>query len=282
MSNHNGEWVVKPDPGYKLAGSPTGAPDSAVKVDVRAETQKLGERMEELFDLMFFAGTNSLLIVLQGMDAAGKDGTIRHILGFCHAQSCRVASFKVPTPPELAHDFLWRCHSQTPGKGEITIFNRSHYEDVGVVRVHNLAPEEVWRKRYGHINDFEKMLAENGTIILKVFLHVSKEEQEARLIERENDPDAAWKLSVGDWKEREHWDSYQRAYSEAIGRCCSKEAPWLVVPADKKWWRDRIVTEAIVKHLEPYEKGWRARLEEVGAKAKAELAEFRAGRAPGP
>lgn len=282
MSNHNGEWVVKPDSGYQLSGSPTTAPDSAVKVDVRAETQKLGERMEELFDLMFFAGTHSLLIVLQGMDAAGKDGMIRHILGFCHAQSCRVASFKVPTPPELAHDFLWRCHAQTPGKGEITIFNRSHYEDVGVVRVHNLVPEEVWRKRYGHINDFEKMLAENGTIILKVFLHVSKEEQEARLVERENDPNAAWKLSVGDWKEREHWDAYQHAYSEAIGRCCSKEAPWLVVPADKKWWRDRIVTEAIVKLLEPYEKGWRACLEEVGARAKAELAEFRAGQAPGP
>lgn len=276
MAKSNAVWVDGAEPKFSLGSVPTTAPGSAEKVAAKEETQKLGARMEELFDLMYFAGGNSLLIVLQGMDAAGKDGTIRHILGFCHAQSCRVASFKVPTPPELAHDFLWRCHAQTPGKGEITIFNRSHYEDVGVVRVHGFVPEPVWRKRYGHINAFESLLADNGTIILKIFLHVSKDEQAERFAERENDPDAAWKLSVGDWEEREFWDAYQEAYSEAIGQCASKEAPWLVVPADKKWWRDQVVAEAVVKRLEPFEAGWRKRLEEIGAKAKEELAEFRA------
>lgn len=277
MAKSNAVWVTKEDKYFDLGKVETSAPDGTNKGDAVDETEKLGERMEQLFDLMYFAGQNSMLLVLQGMDAAGKDGTIRHILKFCHAQSAHVASFKVPTPNELAHDFLWRCHAQTPGRGEICIFNRSHYEDVGVVRVHGFVPEDVWRKRYAHINNFEEMLVDAGTIVLKVFLHVSKEEQMERFEERENDPDAAWKLSVGDWKEREFWDQYQEAYSEAIGRCARQDAPWLVVPADKKWWRNQVVTEAIVAALEPYEQGWRDRLEAVGVKAKAELAEFKAG-----
>lgn len=277
MVKSNGVLMTKSAQGFRLSEIETMAPKSAHREEVEVATQKLGERMEELFDLMFFAGQNSLLLVLQGMDAAGKDGTIRHLLRFCHAQSCCVASFKVPTPVELAHDFLWRCHAQTPGKGEITIFNRSHYEDVGIVRVHGFVPEKVWQGRYEMINDFEKSLVKSGTIVLKVFLHISNSEQEERLIERENDPVAAWKLSAGDWKEREFWDEYQEAYSDAIAKCSDVDAPWLVVPADKKWWRNYVVTSQIVAMLEPYEKGWRSRLEEIGAAAKAELAEFRAG-----
>jgi PPK2 family polyphosphate:nucleotide phosphotransferase len=277
MVKSNGVLVTKREKGFKLSDVDTSAPKSADRKDIEAETAKLGERMEELFDLMYFSGQNSLLIILQGMDAAGKDGTIRHILRFSHAQSCRVASFKVPTPVELAHDFLWRCHAQTPGKGEITIFNRSHYEDVGVVRVHGFVPEEVWRARYGLINNFEDMLVASGTIVLKVFLNISKDEQEERLHEREGDPNAAWKLSAGDWKEREFWDAYQEAYSEAILECSDKDAPWLVVPANKKWWRNYVVTSQIVSMLEPYEKGWREHLEKIGEAAKKELAEFREG-----
>ncbi|MFM9873147.1 MAG: PPK2 family polyphosphate kinase [Fimbriimonadaceae bacterium] len=277
MRKSNGVLMTNREKGFRLSKVETSAPNSVDRKEVEADTVKLGERMEELFDLMYFAGQNSFLIVLQGMDAAGKDGTIRHLLRFSHAQSCRVASFKVPTPVELAHDFLWRCHAQTPGKGEITIFNRSHYEDVGIVRVHGFVPEEVWRGRYEMINDFEKSLVKSGTILLKVFLHISNAEQEERLIERENDPNAAWKLSAGDWKEREFWDAYQDAYSDAIGECSTEDAPWLVVPADKKWSRNYVVTAAIVELLEPYEKLWRDELEKVGVAAKAELAEFRAG-----
>lgn len=277
MAKSNAVWVRGAEKGFDLGKVDTSAPHGLEKEAIRAETEKLGARMEELFDLMFFAGKHSLLLVLQGMDTAGKDGTIRHLLRYSHAQSCHVESFKVPTSEELAHDFLWRCHAKTPGKGEICIFNRSHYEDVGVVRVHDIVPEAVWRKRYDHINNFEELLVDSGTLVLKVFLHISADEQKERLMDREADPNAAWKLSAGDWKERVFWDEYQAAYSEAIGRCATKDAPWLVVPADKKWWRNFLVTEAVVNLLEPFEADWRAKLESIGEKAKAELAEYRAG-----
>jgi len=253
-------------------------PKGIDKETAKAMTEPLGERLEQLLDLLFFAGERSLLIVLQGMDAAGKDGTIRHILRFSHAQSVRVASFKVPTAEELAHDFLWRIHRQTPGLGETVIFNRSHYEDVGVVRVKALAPEPVWRKRYETINAFEEGLAEGRTTILKFFLHIDKDEQEERLRDRELEPRNAWKLSVGDWKEREHWDDYQEAYSDAIGKCAAPHAPWMVIPANKKWYRDLVVTQAIVDALEPLAQSWNASLEAVGERARAELAEYRTGK----
>ena len=264
----------------RLADFDTDPPKGVDKEGVQDRVDALGARMEELFDLLFFAGTHSLLIVLQGMDAAGKDGTIRHILKYSHAQTCRVASFKVPTPDELAHDFLWRCHKLVPGRGEICVFNRSHYEDVGVVRVHEYVPESTWRQRYGMIRDFESMLAQNNTVIVKFWLHITKDEQEQRLIERENEVEDGWKLSVGDWKEREFWESYQRAYEEAIGETGEKHAPWIVVPANKKWFRNLVVTQAIVDALEPLVDGWEARLKKVGDTAKAELAEFRAGKPP--
>ena len=251
-------------------------PGDLTKTAARAETAVLDKTLEGLFDLLNFAGQHALLIVLQGMDAAGKDGAIRHVLGMSHAQSCRVASFKVPTPEEARHDFLWRVHNETPGRGEIALFNRSHYEDVVVTRVHGLVSDEEAERRFGLINDFERLLVSADTIVVKLFLHVSKAEQEERLVEREHDPDAAWKLSVGDWQERALWDRYQRYYAEAIEACDRKHARWHVVPADKKWFRDLTITRILLDALAPYEDGWRAHLERVGRIAKEELAAYRA------
>lgn len=253
----------------------TKAEETVDKDKAKGQTEKLATEMEELFDLMFYAGRNALLIVLQGMDTSGKDGTIRHLLNYSNAQSCRVAPFKVPTPVELAHDFLWRVHQQTPGRGGITIFNRSHYEDVLVVRVHGLVSEQVWKDRYGHINAFESLVSSSDTVVLKFFLHISKSEQEKRLLEREQDTTKAWKLSVTDWKERELWQNYQEAYEDAIGKCASRQAPWHIVPADDKWYRNLAVTEAVVEALRPLKKDWMDSLEKVGVQAIAELEAFR-------
>jgi PPK2 family polyphosphate:nucleotide phosphotransferase len=213
--------------------------------------------------------------VLQGRDTSGKDGTIRIVMGPLNSLACNVASFKVPTANELAHDFLWRVHQQTPARGQMTIFNRSHYEDVLVVRVHKLAPKSVWKARYDHINNFEKLLAESNTIVLKFYLHISPEEQEERLLEREQDTTKAWKLSVGDWKEREHWEDYTAAYEDAINRCSTKDAPWHIVPANKKWFRNLAVAQTIVDALKPYKKAWLKKLDAMGAEEKALIEAFR-------
>lgn len=237
---------------------------------------KLGARLGELEELMYASGTHSLLVVMQGRDTAGKDGAINRILQFVNVQSCRVAAFKVPTPKELAHDFLWRIHAETPGKGGIAIFNRSHYEDVLVVRVHEFVPKPVWEKRYEQINQFEELLTSSNTIVVKFCLHISKDEQEQRLLDREKDDTKAWKLAVGDWKERELWDDYTKAYEDAIEKCSTTDAPWFVVPANKKWFRDLAIAEVLVEALEPYADGWKKHLAEIGAKAKQELADYRA------
>jgi PPK2 family polyphosphate:nucleotide phosphotransferase len=242
------------------------------------ETAKLIKELVDLQELLYAArqrSRQSLLIILQARDTGGKDGTIRHVAGPLNSQSCSVASFKVPTEEELAHDFLWRTHSQTPSTGEIRIFNRSHYEDVLVVRVHKLVPERVWRSRYEHINAFERSLADAGTIILKFYLHISKEEQEQRLLERGKDPTKSWKLAVGDWKERDYWDEYSAAYEDALNECSSKRRPWYIVPADKKWFRNLAVAEAIRDALTPFKKAWLAQLEEVGRERKKEIEEYR-------
>lgn len=241
------------------------------------QTKALGKRLGELQELMFAAGKNGMLVVFQGRDTAGKDGAINRLLEFVNVQSCRVSGFKVPTPKELAHDFLWRVHSETPGRGAISVFNRSHYEDVLVVRVHSLVPEAAWRPRYNHINAFEKLLTDSGIIVVKFCLLISKDEQEQRLLEREQDPTKAWKLSVGDWKEREYWDDYTKAYDEALEQCSNPAAPWYIVPANKKWFRDLAVMETLVSALEPYEKPWMEHLEKIGAEAKAELEAYRSG-----
>jgi PPK2 family polyphosphate:nucleotide phosphotransferase len=242
-----------------------------------AKLAKLSAELTKLQELLYAAGQHSVLIVLQGRDTSGKDGTIKAVMGPLNSLGCQVASFKVPTEKEQAHDFLWRVHQHTPGHGEITIFNRSHYEDVLVVRVHNLVSPTVWRKRYEHINNFERLVADANTIILKFYLHISKAEQEQRLLEREQDTEKYWKLSAGDWKEREHWNAYTRAYEDALNECSTPHAPWFVVPANKKWFRNLAVAEAIVSALRPYQKQWLKRLDEIGQREKALIDEFRQG-----
>ncbi|MFQ3677820.1 MAG: PPK2 family polyphosphate kinase, partial [Fimbriimonadaceae bacterium] len=268
---------VKPGSTCDLDQTTTRGDDSVDKTRAREKTDALGVELAELADLLFYAGQQGLLIVLQGRDTSGKDGTIRTLLRYLNAQSTRVCPFKVPTDAELSHDFLWRCHAKTPGRGEIVVFNRSHYEDVLVVRVRKLVEEAVWKKRYGHVNDFERLLVDEGAIVVKAFLHISKEEQEERLLARERDVEKAWKLNVGDWIEREHWDEYTEAYEAALSRCSTEWAPWHVVPADRKWLRDLAVLELLVETLRPYREGWLEYLEELGDAARGELEAYRKG-----
>ena len=246
--------------------------------EAEEKTARLVEELVELQELLYAAQMRSVLVILQGRDTSGKDGTISHVAGPLNSQGCTVASFKVPTQEELAHDFLWRVHARTPPTGHIQIFNRSHYEDVLVVRVHELAPEAVWRERYEHINAFERLLANSSTIVLKFYLHISKKEQEERLLKREEDPTKSWKLSVGDWKEREYWDDYTTAYEEALDRCSTKHAPWFIVPADKKWFRNLAVAETLRDALKPFREEWLEKLGEVGRERKKEIEEYRLSR----
>jgi PPK2 family polyphosphate:nucleotide phosphotransferase len=207
------------------------------------------EKLAALHDLLYAEHKRSLLIVLQGMDAAGKDGTIKHVMSGVNPQGCIVTSFKQPSTQELDHDYLWRIHSAVPPRGGIGIFNRSHYEDVLIARVHELVPPAVWKERYSQINDFETMLTENGVCILKFFLHMSSGEQRKRFNERLKDPRKNWKSSAADFKERKYWDQYQSAYEDAVAKCGTKEAPWYVIPSDHKWFRNFAVAEVIVGTL---------------------------------
>lgn len=211
--------------------------------------QELNLKLEELQELLFAEHKHRILIVLQGMDTSGKDGVIRQVFEGVNPQGVKVASFKVPTQEELDRDYLWRIHARVPAKGEIVIFNRSHYEDVLVVRVHKLVPEEVWKKRFEQICNFEKMLAEEGVTILKFFLHISKEEQKKRLQSRLDEPSKHWKFNPGDLKEREIWDQYMQAYEDVLNKTSTKEAPWYIVPSDRKWYRNFVVAETLVKTL---------------------------------
>ena len=231
------------DPGYH------GHHESHEKAlpDIQAHIQK----MDQLQFLMYAEKKHSLLIVLQGLDAGGKDGVIRHLLTGMNPAGCRVAAFKQPTAEELDHDFLWRVHPQVPAKGEVAIFNRSHYEDVLVVRVHKLVPPEVWSKRYQRINDFEKQLSEeNHTTILKFFLYISKEEQLARFKQRLDDPARRWKISASDYKERKYWGDYIEAFEDMLHKTSTNHAPWYVIPSNHKWFRDLAVSHIINRALE--------------------------------
>jgi PPK2 family polyphosphate:nucleotide phosphotransferase len=207
-------------------------------------------RLRELQDLLYAGRRHSLLICLQAMDTGGKDGTINHVLAAMNPQGCRVAAFRQPSAEEAAHDFLWRVHRAAPARGEVVIFNRSHYEDVLVVRVHSLVPKDVWSCRYERINTFEKGLAEHDTHILKFYLHISKKEQLARFKERLDDPGKQWKISEADYQERSFWDDYTTAYEDALSRCSTEHAPWFVIPANHKWFRNLAVARIIVEHLE--------------------------------
>jgi len=211
---------------------------------------KLLDELARLQNLLYAQNKHGLLIILQGMDTSGKDGTIRHVMSSVSPLGVEVKAFKAPTEEELAHDFLWRVHKAVPRHGFIGIFNRSHYEDVLVVRVHDLAPRKVWKTRYDQINSFERILTKNGVIILKFFLHISKSEQRERLKQRLADPTRYWKFSLSDVEERQYWSIYRKAYEDALSKCSTKWAPWHIVPANQKWYRNLVVAETIVKTLQ--------------------------------
>ena len=214
------------------------------------EIQKHVERIDKLQYLLYADGNQSLLVVLQALDAAGKDGTIRHVFSGMNPQGTFVFGFKQPSKEEAAHDFLWRAHLRAPGKGEVVVFNRSHYEDVLVVRVHKLVPHSVWSKRYALINDFEKMLSQNGTTILKFFLHISPEEQLSRFKQRLDDPSRHWKISESDYSERELWPQYVEAYEDAMALTSTKRAPWYIIPSNHKWFRNLAVSQIIADTMD--------------------------------
>jgi len=245
------KYLVKPNAKIKLSDwdpEDTSRFDGG-KADAKIELIRLNEKLEVLQELLYAEGKRKVLVVLQGMDTSGKDGVIRHVFDGVNPQGVRVASFKAPTPIELAHDYLWRIHQQTPSKGEIVIFNRSHYEDVLVVRVHNLTPKKVWQKRYSQINEFEEMLAAEGTVILKFFLNINLDEQKRRLQSRLDDPSKHWKFSVNDLKERKFWPDYINAYEEALNKTSTVKAPWYIVPSNHKWYRNLVIGTIIVDTL---------------------------------
>jgi PPK2 family polyphosphate:nucleotide phosphotransferase len=237
--------------GARLAKRETRSTDGAPgdRAETEAATQALNGELAELQERLWAENEQSLLVVLQAIDAGGKDGTIRRVFGGVNPQGCEVTSFKAPTEEELAHDFLWRVHRATPRKGKIGIFNRSHYEDVLIVRVHDLVPKSVWSKRYNVINDFEGNLAASGTQIVKFFLHISKDEQAERFRKRLEDPEKHWKFRKADLDERAHWDEYQEAFEDALTKTSTKAAPWYVIPADRKWYRDWAVLSILVETL---------------------------------
>src|SRR5213593_1069319 len=252
MSNYRKKLVVNPgsnirlkhfDPGYhgKHESHKSALP----------EIEENRQKMEELQYLMYAENEHSLLIVLQGLDAGGKDGVVRHVLAGMNPSGCVSVNFKQPTAEDLAHDFLWRVHPHVPGKGSVAIFNRSHYEDVLVVRVHGLAPEKVWSKRYNQINDFEQLIStENNTTILKFFLHISKDEQLARFKKRLDDPARQWKISESDYKEREYWGDYLKTFEDVLTKTSTEQAPWFIVPSNHKWFRDLAISQIIVREME--------------------------------
>lgn len=220
------------------------------KAKAKAAKAELIERLSGLQERLYANATRALLIVLQGMDTSGKDGTIRNVMSGMNPQGCRVATFKTPTPLELAHDFLWRVHREVPPKGHIGIFNRSHYEDVLITQVHRLISDKQVKQRFDHIKEFEELLHESGTVVLKFFLHISKEEQRERLEERIRDPEKRWKFNLGDLEERKLWGEYMTAFEDVISATSMDHAPWYVVPANRKWYRDLVVANTIVAALE--------------------------------
>src|ERR1022692_2227617 len=244
------ELIVHPGSKVRLADIDAGATHGVDKADAEGQLEKNRQRLSVLQYMLYAEAKRSVLVVLQGIDAGGKDGTIKHVMSGLNPQGVTVTSFKVPEGEEKRHDYLWRIHQAVPEWGKIGIFNRSHYEDVLVVRVHDLVPKKVWSRRYEQINDFERRLASNGTQILKFFLHISKEEQLQRFKQRLDDPSRQWKISEADYAEREYWDDYKRAYEDALRKCSTADAPWFVIPANHKWFRDLAVSEIIVETME--------------------------------
>ena len=245
------QFLTKPNTKIHLSDFSSNPP-SKIDIDKRKaedELKKLSGQLEGLQNLLYAAHSQKVLIILQGMDTSGKDGVIRHAFKILNPQGVRVESFKTPSPQELDHDYLWRAHKEVPGKGEIVIFNRSYYEDVLVVRVHGLVGKKEWERRYRQINDFEKMLTEENTVVLKFFLHIDKDEQKKRLQERLDDPSKNWKFSPQDLKERKLWDNYTKTFSDMLSACSTSSAPWYIIPANKKWFRDLLVSKILVSSL---------------------------------
>ena len=239
-------WLIKPHQKVKLADYDAGSHDGISKEAAAEALEKHRSKLAKMQEVLYAGQQHSVLIVLQGMDTAGKDGTISHIFSGINPQGCNVASFKVPTPLEARHDFLWRCHAQAPPRGMIMVFNRSHYEQVLSPRVHKVIDAKTARQSMDEINDFESMLAENGTLILKFFLHISRDEQKARLQSRLDDPDKHWKFSEGDLHERAFWPQYHAAYEDILSHTSTKHAPWFVIPANHKWYRNHAISSILV------------------------------------
>ncbi|MGB1506555.1 MAG: PPK2 family polyphosphate kinase [Acidimicrobiales bacterium] len=249
---------VQPGTDVDLEDWPTDDDGGLDKDDIEDRLDDLNDELEELQELLFAEGKQKVLVVIQAIDTGGKDGTIRHVFDGVNPSGVRVAAFKKPTDEELAHDYLWRVHAHTPRSGEITIFNRSHYEDVLVVRVHDLVPAQRWSKRYRHIREFEKMLTDEGTTIIKLFLHINKDEQRQRLQDRIDQPHKNWKFSFGDLAERAHWDDYQEAFCVMLQETSTDAAPWYVIPSDRKWYRNLVISEIIVQTLRNLDMAWPA------------------------
>jgi len=241
---------IAPGSKVRLETVDANATHGRAKARATGQLQKGLDRLTDLQDRLWAESKHPVLIVLQGIDAAGKDGTVRHVMTAFNPMGCLVTSWKAPTPIELAHDYLWRIHQRTPGKGEISIFNRSHYEDVLVVRVHELVPKDVWSKRYDQINGFERLLTTSGTTILKFFLWIDRDEQRARFQARLDDPDKRWKFRVRDLEERKLWDSYVAAFEDMLERCSTADAPWYLIPSNRKWFRNLAVADIVADVLD--------------------------------
>ena len=245
------KYLVKPDQKIDLNDYD---PNDKSEFDGNKKTGKkalsdLNLELESLQEMLYAQNKHKILMILQGMDTSGKDGVIRHVFEGVNPQGVRVANFKVPTEEDLSHDYLWRVHKKVPGKGEIVIFNRSHYEDVLVVRVHSLVSEDMWKKRYDHMNAFEKLLADEGTTILKFYLHIDQDEQAKRLQSRLDDPNKHWKFKPGDLKERKLWDEYEKAYNDVLNKTSTEWAPWYIIPANRKWYRNFVIARILIKTL---------------------------------
>lgn len=244
------DFLARPGKKVNLDNFPTDSSDaSKEKGDAKKASEKNLDRLQELQRALYAESKHAVLVVLQGMDTSGKDGTIRHVFSGVNPQGCSVASFKTPSADELAHDYLWRVHKRTPARGMIAIFNRSHYESVLIERVHDLVPKATWSRRFDQINAFEKRLSDEGTTIVKFFLHISKDEQKKRLDERLTDPESEWKHNPNDMEERKLWDQYQEAYTDAIEKCSTEYAPWYIIPADHKWFRNWAVADILVQTI---------------------------------
>jgi PPK2 family polyphosphate:nucleotide phosphotransferase len=245
-------YLVEPDTKVKLSKwDPDDTGDPKVSKEAKlAETEELNKKLQSLQELLYAEHKHKVLVVLQAMDTGGKDGVISHVFDGVNPQGVRVASFKTPTAQELDHDYLWRVHKEVPGKGEMVIFNRSHYEELLVVRVHNIVPPEAWKKHFDQINQFERMLAEEGTTILKFYLHIDRDEQKQRLQARLDDPAKRWKFRLGDLDDRKLWPEFIQAYEDVLSKTSTDYAPWYIVPANHKWYRNLVISSVLVETLE--------------------------------